>query len=238
MKNMKPESKLSRVPLAVSLHWRYLHQDQKKTWKEIAALKKYAKYSKATICRHMKRPIGDDVIDKRKNNKGRPPKLTARDKCIILRQVEILRRDYGYFTTERLKVFAGVSPEISDETVRRVMRAAGYRYSHSRKKGVLARKDLNIRYNFAKKVRKLLAPTVWKDGIACYLDGVGFTHKVNPRDQSFAPRTMAWRRPRDGLSYNQTVKGSHEGSGGRTTNFLVAVAYKEVYYMQNSTTGS
>ena len=106
------------------------------------------------------------------------------------------------------------------------MRAAGYRYLHSRKKGVLTRKDLNIRYKFAKKVGKLLAPTVWKDGIAFYLDGVGFTHKVNPRNQSLAPRTMAWRRPRDGLSYNQTAKGSHEGSGVRTANFLVAVAYK------------
>ena len=226
MQTMKPKIKLCRVPLAVSIHWRYLHQDQKKTWKEIAALRKYAKYSKATICRHMTRPIDDDIIDKRKNNKGRPPKLTARDKRNILRQVEILRRDYGYFTTKRLKVFAGVSPEISDETVRRVMRAAGYKYSHSRKKGVLSRKDLKVRYAFAKKVRNLLAPTVWTDGIAFYLDGVGFMHKVNPRDQSLAPRTMAWRKPRDGLSYNQTTKGSHEGSGGRTANFLVAVAYK------------
>ena len=236
MKNMKPESKLSRVPLAVSIHWRYLHQDQKKTWKEIAALKKYAKYSKATICRHTKRPIGDDVIDKWKNNKGRPPKRTARDKRIILRQVEILRRDYGYFTTKRLKVFAGVSPEISDETVRRVMRAAGYRYLHSRKKGVLSRKDLNIRYKFAKKVRKLLAPTDWKDGIAFYLDGVGFTHKVNRRH---------WhqeRWPGEGLGMvSATIKQQNAPTRAVVVGQLIfwsRLPTKEVYYVQNSTTGS
>jgi hypothetical protein len=40
----------------------------------------YNKYSKASICRHMKRKIDDSVIDKRKQNKGRPQKLTKRDK--------------------------------------------------------------------------------------------------------------------------------------------------------------
>lgn len=115
---MKPASKRERVPYVASLHWRYLHQDGRKTWKEIASMKDYKKYSKATICRHMRRKIDDSILDKRKHNKGRPQKLTERDKRNILRQVEILRRDYGYFTTKRLKVFAGVSADISDETVR------------------------------------------------------------------------------------------------------------------------
>eukprot|EP00794_Sanderia_malayensis_P002718 gene2718-3143_t len=174
----------------------------------------------------MKRPIEDTTVDKRKNNKGCPLKLTVRDKRNILRQVEILRRDYGHFTTKRLKVFAGVSPDISDETVRRMLRKAGFKYSHSRKKGVLSRKDLKLRYEFAKKVCRSLTPSIWTDHVAFYLDGVGFTHKVNPHDQSLAPRTMSWRKPSDGLSYNQTAKGSHAGSGGRTANFLVAIAYK------------
>ena len=137
---MNPVKKRERVPFAVSLHWRYLHQDKMKTWKEIASMKDYKKYSKATICRHMKRKIDDSVIDKRKHNKGRPQKLSERDKRNIMRQVEILRRDYGYFTTKRLKVFAGVSADISDETVRRVLRANGLKYTHSRKKGVLSRR--------------------------------------------------------------------------------------------------
>ena len=52
------------------------------------------------------------------NRQKKPQKLTERDKRNILQQVEILRRDYVYFTTKRLKVFAGVSADVSDETVR------------------------------------------------------------------------------------------------------------------------
>ena len=66
-------------------------------------MKDYKKYSEATICGHMKGKIDDSVVDNRKYNKGRPEKLTERDKRNIIRQVEILRRDYGYFTTKRLK---------------------------------------------------------------------------------------------------------------------------------------
>ena len=224
---MAGKGKHSRVPLEVLIHWRYLRQDQEKTWKEMARTNDYKKYSKATICRHMKKAINDTVIDKRRNNKGRPRKLTPRDKRNILRQVEIRRRDYGYFTTKRLKVFAGVSPEISDEKVRRLLRATGFKYTHSRKKGILSREDLKKRLEFARKVRRRLAKTVWTEGVAFYLDGVGFTHKYNPHDQALAPRTMAWRRPADGLSFQQTAKGSHEGSGGKTANLFVAIAYQK-----------
>jgi hypothetical protein len=97
---MNPTKKRERVPFAASLHWRYLHQDKMKTWKEIASMKDYKKYSKATICRHMRRKIDDPIVDKRKHNKGRPQKLSERDKRNIMRQVEILHRDYGYFTTK------------------------------------------------------------------------------------------------------------------------------------------
>ena len=163
----------------------------------------------------------------KKYNQGRAQNLTERDKHNILRQVEILRRDYGYFTTKRLKVFPGVSADVSDETVRRVLRANGFKYTHSRKKGVLSRRDLDIRFKFAKHVRKRLNPIVWTKGVSFHLDGVGFTQKYNPHDQSLAPRTMAWRKPCGGLSFNQTAKGSHEGSGARTAHFIVAIAYSK-----------
>ena len=92
---------------------------------------------------------------------------------------------------------------------------------------MLSRRDLGIRFKFAKKVRKRLNPSVWTKGLSFYLDGVGFTHKYNPHDQSLAPRTMAWRKASDGLSFNQTSKGSHEGSGGRTAHFIVAIAFNK-----------
>ena len=200
------QRKLNRVPLQYSIHWRYLKQDQGKYWYEIQKLPAYRKYSKATICRHMIKPIADIVIDKRKQNKGRPPKFSERDRRNILRQAEILRNDYGYFTSKRLKVFAGIDPSISVEAVRRVLRAAKFKYCHSRKKGVMSRKDLQMRLAFAKVVRARLSPTIWTEGIAFYLDGVGFTHKYNPHDQALAPRTMAWRKPQRWVEFSTNCK--------------------------------
>ena len=58
-----------------SLH--YLHQDAEKTYSEILKMRSYWKYSIVTICRYMKNNMGDLVIELRKNNQGRLPKLSA-----------------------------------------------------------------------------------------------------------------------------------------------------------------
>ena len=55
---------LQRVPLDVSINWRYLHQDAGKTDSEISDMRSYWKYSKANVCRHMKKNIGDLVVTK------------------------------------------------------------------------------------------------------------------------------------------------------------------------------
>ena len=53
--------------------------------------------------------------------------------------------------------------------------------------------------------------------------------KFNPADQACAPKTMAWRRPNEGLKYKCTAKGSHKGTGGKVTHFFAAIAYgKEI----------
>ena len=49
---------LQRVPLDVSINWWYLHEDAGKNYSEISNMRSYWKYSKATICRHMKKNIG------------------------------------------------------------------------------------------------------------------------------------------------------------------------------------
>ena len=77
---------LQRIPVEVSIHWRYLHQDGRKTWLEISKMKSYRKRSKATICRHMVKKIDDLVLDKWKQNPRRPTKLSDRQKRNILRQ--------------------------------------------------------------------------------------------------------------------------------------------------------
>ena len=97
----KPAKTLHHVSLGVSIHWRYLHQDGGFKWYEIVNLRDYRKYSKATICCHMSRPIHFEVEDLRKFNKGRPPKLSVRDERKIIRESEKLWNKYGHFTSRR-----------------------------------------------------------------------------------------------------------------------------------------
>lgn len=216
---MTKPKQLNRVPIDVSVHWRYLHQDHGKTWREIHSNKEngYNKYSKATICRHMTKRIGDNVIDKRKHNKGRQRKLTDRDRRIILRQVEILRgRGEVNFTVKRIKIMAGMSHTICDESVRLVLHADGLSLRNAAKKGVLKKEDLPKRLEFAKKVLRRFENSgrvLWKTGIGFYLDGVSFTHKFNPLDQAQAPRKKIWRRKNERLSFGLTAKSNNEGVG-------------------------
>lgn len=214
---------MNKIPIEVSLHLRYLYQDLGIRGKQL--LDKYKQFSKASIYRHAKKPIGSSAVDKRKSTPGRPSKLSERDKRSIIRQVEVLRDSVGNFTSRHVRVSAGIESRVSDETVRRVMRSNGLRYRHARKKGLLIRKDLKSRLAFARKVRRKLNPNIWKNGISFYLDGVSFTHKYNPSDQARAPKTMAWRRPNEGLKYKCTAKGSHEGTGGKVAHFIAAISY-------------
>ena len=101
---------LQRVPLEVSIHRRYLHQDGGKTWFEISKMKSYGKYCKATICRHMVKNVGDLVPDKRKQNQSRPTILSDRQKRNILRQVNVLREELGNFSVKRVMVRTGIPP--------------------------------------------------------------------------------------------------------------------------------
>ena len=55
---------LQRVPLDVSINWYYLHQDSGKTYLGMSNMRSYWKYSKSTICRHMKKNVGDLVVTK------------------------------------------------------------------------------------------------------------------------------------------------------------------------------
>ena len=116
---------LQRVSLEVSIHWCYLHQDGRKTWLEISKMQSYGKYSKPTISGHMVKNIGVLVLDKRKQNQGRPTKLSDRQKRNILRQAKVLLEEVGNFSVKRVMVRADISPSISTATVHRVMRKAG-----------------------------------------------------------------------------------------------------------------
>lgn len=220
---MKQTKKLTKIPLPVSIRIRYLFQDKGVRGKEL--IKLFPKYPRRSIYRHASKPIDDVVEDKRKQNTGRPKKLSAQDKRALIREIPKLRESVGSFTTKRLKVAAGISKRVCDETVRRTLKDAGYKYYHSRKKGLLKKKDLHDRMKFSKKVVKLVHENIWTEGIAFYFDGASFQHKYNPFDEARSTRTMAWRKKSEGLDLNCTAKGSHVGSGGRVAHFLVAISY-------------
>ena len=216
---------LQRFSLEVSIHWSYLHQDGGKTWFEIPKMKSYGKYSKATICRRMVKNIGELAPYKRKQNQGRPTKLSDRQKRNILRQAKGLQGEVGNFSVKRIMVRTGIPPSISTATVRRVMKKVGLKWSHAQKKGVLAKSDLKLRLKSAQKIRRKLRKDFWTGGVGFYLDGASFTHKMNPFNQARAPKAMVWRKPGEELDFGFTANGSHEGTGGSVAHFMAAIAY-------------
>ena len=186
----------------------------------------YPKLSKATFYRQAKKPVADETVEKRKRNHGRPIKISPRNKHLILRQIRILWEQYGSFTIKRLRVSAGVRKYLSDETVRRVLRGAGYRFLHYRKKGLLKKDDLKKRCKFSRKVTRMLNDKFWEYlHISFYIDAVVFQHKYNLHDKVWSTRIMEWRLKNEGLHPHRTTKGSHVGSGERVVHFTVAIAY-------------
>ena len=90
-KNYKP------IPLTLSVNLRILHQDFCVRGKEL--VRRYPHYSAANIYKHMIKPVDRDPTDNRKNNPGRPPILTDRDRRRILLQIPKLRKkNEGDFT--------------------------------------------------------------------------------------------------------------------------------------------
>ena len=102
----------------------------------------------------------------------------------------LLREQYRSFAIKRLRVSAIVRKDVSDETVRFILRGAGYRFLHSRKKGLLKRNDLKNRHKFPCKVTKMLTDKFWEEGISFYIVAAGFQHKYNPHDETQSLRSM------------------------------------------------
>ena len=144
--------KLVKIPDDVSVYLWYLHQNL--AIKGQALLSRFPDYPKASIYRHANKPIGSPVIEKRHNNPGRLPKLSARDKRSILQQVEVLRGTVGHFTSKRVCMSAGIGSCVSDECVRHEMHRAGLRYWHSRKKKPFDSKKFENQIAFCKESKK------------------------------------------------------------------------------------
>ena len=114
----KGKGRYKKIPLDISIHLRYLHQDMGVGGVDLR--KRYPNFSKTSIYRHMTKKIGDNIEDRRKGNKGRPKVITPRDVRNILRQVPLLRASMqGRFTLKDIKRGANICERISDMTVSR-----------------------------------------------------------------------------------------------------------------------
>ena len=211
-----------------------LHQHSNVPVKTLCTM--FPGYSQRSIYRHAKRKFGEKLEDKRKHNPGRPSKLTAFDRRAILRAVKNLRRTEGYnFTTKRIKVEAGLVGLVCNRTIQRVLKAHGFGYRQTRKKGIMSPKDMQKRVLFCRRIkRKKLGLEFWTKGISFYLDGKGFQFKTNPHDQARAPKARGWRTASEGLKY--TAKGKKEGQ--TMLNFMCAIAHNSGVVMCEQYHGS
>ena len=212
-----------RIPLELSVYIRYLHQKEGLQIKDI--VNKYKTFSKSSIYRHAKKPIPrNEIPDLRKNNPGRPKKLSGRDERLLVRQVYKLRKSEGTFTSKRLQLSAGIS-HCSNKTIQRTLRAHGFKYLQSRRKGRMSIADLKKRVAFARGMLSKYSPDVWTKEICFYLDGKSFQYKTNPFDQARAPKSREWRKKSEGLNADCVSKGSKVGSGGKIAHYMVAICY-------------
>ena len=210
------------MPLELSCQVRALYQVAGLRGKEL--LSKFPGYSKATIYRHAKAPIGKVKIDKRKENKGRPRKLSSADVRHIGRTVLNLRRTVGSFTSRRVQVAVGIPvTDVSNRTIRRAMASQKFEYGRARRKGRMTPNDLKSRRKWCRWICKHLPDAFWREGISFYLDGVGFIYKQNPMDEALSPKAREWRRKNEGLNMYCTAKGKKEGS--TQAKFMVAISY-------------
>ena len=216
-------SKYKKIPFDVSMHLRYLHQDKGETLPQL--MQRYPQYSRTTIYSHSRLPIGENIVDRRHSNKGRPAKLTPQDVRKLSSSLKKLRENFGNFTSKDVQRDVGIKEqEISNRIVRRALQKEGYSYTQCRKKGQLVQEDLKKRLQFARKCKKL-PESFWKEGVSFYFDGTGWVHKTNPCQTVRTARTRTWKKRSEILSLHCTARGEKEGSGSRMARFMVAMAY-------------
>ena len=160
------------------------------------------------------------------SRKGRPRKLTERQKRFITRSIITLRTEEGNFSAPRIMEQAGIdNSEVSVRTVTRFLNEKGYYYLQARKKGLLKRDDLKTRLSFAKWCKKDLPDNCWTEHLSFFLDGTGFAHKSNPREQARATKGKTWRKISEELSSVCTSKGRKEGTSGKVLKLMVVISY-------------
>ena len=185
-----------------------------------------SKYPKSTIYRHAKKNLDDLIVDNRHKNKGRPRKSNPRIKRIIKREITQMRNSHGTFSSAELQTACGLN-NISNSTFRRILKDMGYNWRNTRRKGKLLEKDLKERLKYCRKMERLElnTPNFWCEGIALYVDGVGFEYKSNPYEHAKSLGSREWRMKSEGLQLNCTSKGRKEGK--TNCQFMVGMTYEQ-----------
>ena len=149
--------------------------------------RRYPQFSRRSIYRHLRGEV--DSVDRRKQNPGRPRKLTVRDERNILRAVRSIRKRYTSFCVKQIQEETNLF-SVSARLIRLYLNKHGYRYLQARKKGLLTEADKKKRVSFSKKWVNA-GVNFWKSEIAFYFDGVAFAHKSNPYAEATCAGTMA-----------------------------------------------
>ena len=132
---------LTMIPPHVSFRLRYLFQDKGVRGKELFKL--YPEYSRTSLYYHGTKSIDStQAVDKRKFNKGRPEKILLRQERIYFGEIWKLREEFGSFTIKGLRLVSELGNKSCDETERNLLKKKGYKFLHSRKKGLLKPKEL------------------------------------------------------------------------------------------------
>ena len=198
-----------------------MRREMKYSYRKIALKTNMSKTSVQRIVKQA--DCGRKSVLNSKSNRGRRKSLSERDQRKLRRAIIQLREKTPNFTVMEVVQRSGVSATlVSYRTFVRYVKKLGYGFFQSRKKGVLTRKDFQIRRTFARSMMKK-PPDYWTKGVAFYLDGVSFIYKSNPMSDALKPKTRVWRKRGEGLLI--TTKGSKELAGGRRLHLLVAIAY-------------
>jgi len=203
---------------------RFLRERDKLTVRKVADLTGISKSSVSRICssplRHITLPRETKV------QMGRPSKLSARQRRLILKEVRRARRTHGNFTVRTLmNVLKSDLQNVSVRTISRFLNQSGYKYRIARKKGLLYAKDLRRRLQFARVIKRERGPSFWTDDIAFYFDATSFHHKTHPKQNALTLKGRVWRKHNEGLSFGCTAKGRKVGSGGRVVRVHAAISY-------------
>lgn len=202
---------------------RFLREREQLSFRKIAELTGVSKSSVARLCRRRSNCHRGTPEKGPACRKGRPTKLSVRQKRTLIKEFHKTRTS-GNFNVRTLRLSCGLR-HVSDTTVYRFLNRSGYRYYQARKKGLLFKRDLRQRLQFAREIKRAHGDSFWTENIWFYFDSTAFHHKSQPREHAKTLTGRVWRKRTEGLSFGCTAKGRKVGSGGRVVRVHAAVAY-------------